>query len=554
MLLRAGVLSFLLLLASRLSGLARDSAQAAAFGTSGLADVAVLLFTLPDWVAAVAASGALGYVLLPLWARQTPGAQAHSQKTVARVLLALGLLVGLCLCLWPLPAGDLLAPGLAGELRAQLGWAIPMAAIAVPMALVASVWATRLQHHRDFTGLYGANLVVNAGLIVTIIFIANYVMDVGQSAILALGVVCSGVLRLVWQGWRLRRVAAHSVVGSIPGSSAAAALASEATRVEDAQPRTAIQVWLWALLAAGGPTALMLVARSGASTSAEGGLASFNYAWKLVELPSVLVLQLLATLVLPVLSQAIARGDEANAAQAAQRARALAWTFGCACAAGLPWGAWGAAEMLFGWGRMGQGDVQTVALWATSAAWVLVPQAVLGISGAALAARGQLKWLGLAYACAAMALLAAAQGLTLSPVRWMQALVGVTVAVALAALWAELAASASVGSRARSEPMGARRTATSPLDTSAKPSAKPRANPGAFLTRGALLAAPYAAPLAVALALSTLARWQNPWVLAAPLAALWVGVLAAGLVLVASLASNPTLRAVFAGFRRGRKG
>mgnify|MGYP000265189426 CR=1 FL=1 len=44
---------------SRLLGLGRESVQAAALGTSGLADVAVLMLTLPDWLTGVAASGAL---------------------------------------------------------------------------------------------------------------------------------------------------------------------------------------------------------------------------------------------------------------------------------------------------------------------------------------------------------------------------------------------------------------------------------------------------------------------------------------------------------------
>ena len=43
MFLKAGALSLVLLLASRLLGLARESALAAAFGTSGLADVLVQL-------------------------------------------------------------------------------------------------------------------------------------------------------------------------------------------------------------------------------------------------------------------------------------------------------------------------------------------------------------------------------------------------------------------------------------------------------------------------------------------------------------------------------
>ena len=59
MFLKAGALSLALLLASRVLGLLRESALAAAFGASGLADVAVLMLTLPDWVAGVLASGAL---------------------------------------------------------------------------------------------------------------------------------------------------------------------------------------------------------------------------------------------------------------------------------------------------------------------------------------------------------------------------------------------------------------------------------------------------------------------------------------------------------------
>ena len=50
MLLKAGALSLALLLASRLLGLLRESALAATFGASGLADVAVLMLTLPDCI------------------------------------------------------------------------------------------------------------------------------------------------------------------------------------------------------------------------------------------------------------------------------------------------------------------------------------------------------------------------------------------------------------------------------------------------------------------------------------------------------------------------
>ena len=48
MFLKAGLLSLLLLLASRVLGVARETALAAAFGNSGMADVVIVMVTLPD--------------------------------------------------------------------------------------------------------------------------------------------------------------------------------------------------------------------------------------------------------------------------------------------------------------------------------------------------------------------------------------------------------------------------------------------------------------------------------------------------------------------------
>src|SRR4029453_16957047 len=137
MFLRAGILSLVLLLASRLLGLARESVQAAAFGATGLGDVAVLMLTLPDWVAGVLATGGLAYVLLPAWAKQGDAEGAASQRRVARGVL------------------------LAGRAPAA-GWGPPPA---LPPALLAALWTPRLQHEGDFGGLYGANLVVNLSVI-----------------------------------------------------------------------------------------------------------------------------------------------------------------------------------------------------------------------------------------------------------------------------------------------------------------------------------------------------------------------------------------------------
>src|SRR3954462_14048533 len=95
MFLRAGVLSLALLLASRLLGVVRESAQAAAFGRSGMADLAVLLLSLPDWLPSILASGALDYVRLPGWDGQPAPAVASLQRRVTLCACALAIVLGI---------------------------------------------------------------------------------------------------------------------------------------------------------------------------------------------------------------------------------------------------------------------------------------------------------------------------------------------------------------------------------------------------------------------------------------------------------------------------
>ena len=80
MYLRAGVFSLGLLLLSRALGLLRESAQAAAFGSTGMGDAVIVMFTLPDLLVGMLISGALAYVLLPAWAQQNAATQAAGQK------------------------------------------------------------------------------------------------------------------------------------------------------------------------------------------------------------------------------------------------------------------------------------------------------------------------------------------------------------------------------------------------------------------------------------------------------------------------------------------
>ena len=390
MFLKAGAISLALLLASRLVGLLRESAQAAAFGASGLADAAVLALTLPDWLANLLAGGALAYVLLPHWAAQSTSERAATQRAVAKGLCLFGLLVALVLWASRHAVVGWLAPGLPPAAASQAALLLGWSAAALPAALLASLWATRLQFERDFLGVYGANLLVNATLVAAVAA-AALLTSAWQALLLGVGLLLATLLRLSWLAWRLPHGVAERHAASAPAPPAG--------------------VWAAASLAAGLPLLLPFAARSLASAAGEGALATFNYAWKLAELPLVLAIQLVASLAFPAIVRAMAQQPaataERDAATAVRSAFLLAWTLACAAAVGLLVAAPAVAQLLFGWGRMEPQALARIGAWGGVAAWGLLPQALIAVALTVLAARRRMRAAVLAYAAALGALLLA---------------------------------------------------------------------------------------------------------------------------------------------------
>ncbi len=387
MLLKAGVLSLVLLLVSRALGLARESAQAAAFGASGAGDVVVLMLSLPDWLTGLLASGSLAYVLLPQWARQAPAEQAAMQRHVARRLMLFGSVLTVALIVFAGSVVAWLAPGLTADLRPQAHASLLWSALALLPALLAALWVTRLQHERDFVGMYAANLMVNVVLIAAMALAAWQFVGWNVITVLGVGLFAAMGLRLVWLRGRLAR---HAPV--------------QDTAVESVV-LPPLPMWLWAALSAGLPLALPFAARSLASASGEGALATFNYAWKLVELPLVLAIQLAASLAFPVITRAFA--DEGDRAQAVRRAFAVTWVLAAAAVAGLLVAAPAAAQLLFGWGRMDAQGLQRIGEWGRIGAWGLLPQAVIVVALTVLATQQRMTAVVVAYAMAVAVLMAA---------------------------------------------------------------------------------------------------------------------------------------------------
>ena len=151
------------------------------------------------------------------------------------------------------------------------------------------------------------------------------------------------------------------------------------------------------------------MARSMASAQASGALAIFNYAYKLVELPNLLAIQLVATLVFPALTRAYASGLDITSRL--QLAWGLSWTLACAAVVALVLGAQPLGTLLFGWGKMPDDSLHTLAWWAALGAWTLLPQSVLSVLMLVLATLGRLHTAAWAYGAAVAVLLGAGYAL-----------------------------------------------------------------------------------------------------------------------------------------------
>ncbi|TWO68946.1 hypothetical protein FN976_21370 [Caenimonas sedimenti] len=420
MFLRAGMVSLIFLLASRVLGLLRESGLAGAFGATAAGDLAVLMLSLPDWVAGVLASGALAYVLLPAWARHAPAQVAAAQRRVALRLLAAGLALAVAAVLLQGAVLRALVPGLPADLQAEGRQALFWNALAIPPALLAALWATRLQHEKDFAGLYGGNIAFNLVIVAALAGLAATAGGNATMAILGLGIALLAAMgaRAAWQLLRLRRFRAAAVSPPIPSV-----------------PLPSFPLWAWAIASAGLPLALPFVARSLASHEGAGALATFNYAWKLVELPLLLAVQLVATLALGPIAQAWSTVPPApDAAAVVRRALALAWTLACASAAGIAVAAPALAQLLFGWGRMDEAALAHMAAWARIGSWGLLPQALTAVGLAVLAAQSRMRAAALAHAVALGLLLLGGAHDGAGLMLWLNALsAGISLAVLAAA-------------------------------------------------------------------------------------------------------------------------
>lgn len=404
MFLRTGLISLALLFLSRLSGLTRETAMAATLGVGALADAMILMLTLPDLIVGIAVSGAMSYVLLPYWAK-LPIVESNQHQSMISCLFAIfgGMFA---IAVWT--GSSWIAHGLSPTLKLSTpsvtGTAILGAVFALPLAYIGAVFSARLQHREDMLGMHASTLMLNGVLVIGFALLAfPCVVSMPPIQVLSImaGVLVAGMLaRLIWQihrlgGWKCAfdlktKIAGFSFLSIVNGIFF--------SRFSHPTPR--LGDWGAGMVVAGVPLIVYLMARSLASREGVGALTTFNYAWRLVELPQLLVVQVLAVLALPALSRAVVH-SETVWVNVFRRAFTLAWVLACAAMVALWWGAAFLAQALFGWGRMDATALAQVAEWGTWGALCLLPCAAVSMWLALLASLGRLHRVALAWLAAA---------------------------------------------------------------------------------------------------------------------------------------------------------
>ncbi|MCP5086157.1 MAG: hypothetical protein GY952_05060 [Rhodobacteraceae bacterium] len=327
------------LLVGRVSGFIRETILAARFGVSAETDVAVLLLTLPDFLVGLLLSGGLSAALLPAMKKlDLPERVLFLQKSALLAFLLFAVFA-LCLAIWPSVPFALLAPGLSADVAQTYAPHLAISAIAIPIAALSGVSVSFLNTQGKFfiagLGTLSFNTVLCLYLLV---FFSTATPLMG----FAIAIVVAALAR-----WGLQLAQMPNIFR--PGKPENPVLL-----------RPVLRGFLNGLLAYSIMFGVPYLFRSVYGFGGEGNLAVFNFALKLFELPAVLLIAPLVTVMLPRLSglaekDSVAFHQTLSAGLFAGISLAL-----IALGYGLVFGD-AAAQVIFARGEMQAGDVDRVA-------------------------------------------------------------------------------------------------------------------------------------------------------------------------------------------------
>ena len=282
------------LLLGRFAGLMRELSIAATLGLSREADLSLLAISIPDLLNTLFIGGAVSSVVVPRYQStlSEQGPEEASRFFWQFVLVVAG---GTCLlaagmaCVGPWLVG-VLAPGLADAHAEQGVRLVRIVLIGFPLASATAVSAAVLQARRRVAMPAFGTLVFNVVLVAAILgLLSSYGLSV-----IAWAVVVAAAVRLVCQYYVCwtEGLFQHKLPSLF---------------TFDQLDLPLIRSYVQALAAVGLVVYVPVIARAFAS-HVEGGMASFNYAHKLVELPVGLAGAVISMVIFPAISNHLSAG------------------------------------------------------------------------------------------------------------------------------------------------------------------------------------------------------------------------------------------------------
>ena len=300
-------------LLSRLTGFARDIMLAAVLGAGATMDAFSVALRLPNHFRAIFGEGAFNQAYVPAYAHVAEREGADAANLFADRLFTVLFLVQVVLLALALPLMPwlvkLLAPGLTGD-PAVYGLAVSLTRITFPyllfVTMVTFLGAT-LNAVDRFAAFAAAPVLLNVG---TMAALSVSFLFPSAAYAAAWGVSASGLAQ-----WLLLYVAARR-----------ARVSSRLVRPHmDAGVRRFLKAFGPAVIGSAGVQIAIFADTIIASLLPRGAYSALYYAERLYQLPIGLIGIAVGTVALSAMSRSIARGDEAAANRAQNRAVAIAF-------------------------------------------------------------------------------------------------------------------------------------------------------------------------------------------------------------------------------------
>ena len=357
------------LLLGRVSGFLREMLLARQYGTTESADAAVLMLTLPDFMVGLLLVGGFNAALVPALKKTAgPDRLALLNRVAVGVALLFALLTGLIM-LFPSAIISVFAPSLDLYTLPNFKSAFTLSLIALPLTALIGVATSYLNTVGKFIIPSLSVLIFNGVLCIYLFAVPS-----GNASLkwFAVAILVATALRLGFQLGSMREAVAKPVW-------------KLAQKHGDLFGKFIIGIFGYSIII-GAP----IVFRSLYALNGDGFLARFNYAVKLFELPSALIIAPVVIVLLPKLAGMADKHPESFAAHVKSGLTASIALAGVATAVGLVFMPV-IVSIIYQRGAISSSDAAEIAQLARILLLALPFYAIVQITAAALNAKGNPK-------------------------------------------------------------------------------------------------------------------------------------------------------------------